>query len=873
MRLIVLERAGVKRATFAVSYGAGSVDDPPGKEGLAHLAEHLAFRARPGGPGSPRLWDRLLSSGMAFNATTAPDHTDYFEIGKPDQLEELLNIEADRMRDPLAGLGEKEFLAERGVVAAELAQRFENYDGAAQLAWLVESGLRGHPYARSATAESLGRIELRDVRDWLRQNFGPAHAVLVLVSSMPSQQAVQAVTSRFGPLALGTGGPRVPPVQRPPPPWPGDPPRDAPLDVRRAPVERPQLWVGWTLPGDRSRAIARALAAEMVLRRQLENRLLTWDKDEVVDDVQVGLSRMDGASLLVARVDLRTEKDAEKVLGFVKNSLWTAPRQLWWQQELRDALLVEAYLEAEQMHAPKAAQFLRATGNPDVVGGWQQMIAYQLSTPNVSYVDEFLTPRRAFATLVVPDRNVTARELRASMEPPRPALAGDFTEAPEEAPLVAAQDPHALAAPPGLDRAERRLLPNGLEVVVARRGEFPVADVRLSFRTQVEGSAAAPRWLPLLALGLSHAGGGWVEDAIGAQRFADRGLEYYVHGERGSSGNLPALLETVGHWARTVHAGDGFKDARRRLEYSLEVALLRPSVRADVILRARLFPDHPYGGGWTHESIQALTSKQADEWVEEQVRPQRATLLVVSDVTPGPELWKAIESEFGGWSSDRGPAKPAVAPPAVPARRTVVLLDRPGATQALVTVGLRRPPRWEGDEAGLEALEWILRAQLMRSLRVERGVTYGVQVFGLDHAAAGALVLSTAVDQAAAADSLQSILDAIRRLGESPPSQAIADRARLQLARNHALAFDTASGAAGRLERIALHRLPPDYWERQAASTASLTPERIQAVARSVAIGRETVIVVADRRSVLQSLQAAGFEVEVQAEPASPAAR
>src|SRR5689334_9897770 len=58
LRLVDYAVPQVERFSVTVSYGVGSADDPPGKEGLAHLVEHLAYRAAPGG-GAP-LFDRLV---------------------------------------------------------------------------------------------------------------------------------------------------------------------------------------------------------------------------------------------------------------------------------------------------------------------------------------------------------------------------------------------------------------------------------------------------------------------------------------------------------------------------------------------------------------------------------------------------------------------------------------------------------------------------------------------------------------------------------------------------------------------------------------------------------------------------------------------
>src|SRR5512137_1938261 len=121
IRIVSYEIPVSPRATVGVSYRAGSADDPPGKEGMAHLAEHLAFRGRPGG--GLRLWDRLEAAGVEFNAFTTTDHTTYYAAGRTDQLVAMAEAEAARLRDPLAGIGPEEFETERDVVLSELRQR------------------------------------------------------------------------------------------------------------------------------------------------------------------------------------------------------------------------------------------------------------------------------------------------------------------------------------------------------------------------------------------------------------------------------------------------------------------------------------------------------------------------------------------------------------------------------------------------------------------------------------------------------------------------------------------------------------------------------------------------------------------------------
>jgi hypothetical protein len=73
---VVLERApDVGVATVVLMIGAGSADEPAGKAGVAHLAEHLVFETR--GDGELPLKKRLEARAAAWNGSTDWDATSY----------------------------------------------------------------------------------------------------------------------------------------------------------------------------------------------------------------------------------------------------------------------------------------------------------------------------------------------------------------------------------------------------------------------------------------------------------------------------------------------------------------------------------------------------------------------------------------------------------------------------------------------------------------------------------------------------------------------------------------------------------------------------------------------------------------------------
>ena len=120
---VVVEREPSRPLVAVVSVvDVGGTNDPPGKEGLAHLVEHLTFRSvqdkkRP-------LVDLLEAAGAAsWNASTSWDITTYQEVGSREGLPALLALEAARLSRPLEGVTPEVFEAERQVVKNELVQR------------------------------------------------------------------------------------------------------------------------------------------------------------------------------------------------------------------------------------------------------------------------------------------------------------------------------------------------------------------------------------------------------------------------------------------------------------------------------------------------------------------------------------------------------------------------------------------------------------------------------------------------------------------------------------------------------------------------------------------------------------------------------
>ena len=96
-RLVVIPDRSTPLVQVDVRYEVGSAEDPPGKAGLAHLAEHLMFQHRMLGPDRPATFDLLPQISLRFNAYTTYDETHYELVASKEDVEALLRVEAFRM--------------------------------------------------------------------------------------------------------------------------------------------------------------------------------------------------------------------------------------------------------------------------------------------------------------------------------------------------------------------------------------------------------------------------------------------------------------------------------------------------------------------------------------------------------------------------------------------------------------------------------------------------------------------------------------------------------------------------------------------------------------------------------------------------------
>jgi predicted Zn-dependent peptidase len=293
MRVLIVNRPAVPTVSYNLTVRVGSVDEPGGQSGLAHLFEHMAFKgtetigtrdfsaeqplleeldrleaeiqrelARPRNHDAQRLeelrrrfaevqdraralvepneygaiYDREGAVGL--NATTGADLTRYVVSLPANRLPLWIALESDRFSRPVF----REFYTERDVVLEERRMRVANSPGGKLHEAFLTTAFSAHPYRVPTIGwdSEVDRLTAPQARAFFEAQYAPGNAVLAIVGDVDVDATLRQVAASFGAIparALPAGG-----VAR-------EPRQDG---ERRVDVEydaQPELLVGYHRPG------------------------------------------------------------------------------------------------------------------------------------------------------------------------------------------------------------------------------------------------------------------------------------------------------------------------------------------------------------------------------------------------------------------------------------------------------------------------------------------------------------------------------------------------------------------------------------------------------------------------------------------------
>lgn len=183
----------------AVYYKVGSRDEVMGKSGLAHMLEHLSFKATKNLKAGE--FDQIVKGfGGLSNASTGFDYTKYFISSSSKNLGQSLKLFSELMSN--LSLKNSEFQKERDVVAEERRWRTDNSPIGYMYFRFFNNAYIYHPYHWTPIGfmSDIKSWKIGTIRDFYKTYYRPSNAIVIISGDIDVDHGFMEVRRYFSHL-------------------------------------------------------------------------------------------------------------------------------------------------------------------------------------------------------------------------------------------------------------------------------------------------------------------------------------------------------------------------------------------------------------------------------------------------------------------------------------------------------------------------------------------------------------------------------------------------------------------------------------------------------------------------------------------------
>jgi zinc protease len=202
LQVVIVRNTLAPVVSTDLTYLVGSRDDPSDVPGMAHAQEHMMFRGTKN-LSTAELGTIATALGGDFNAQTSEMTTQYQFTVPASDLDAVLRIESDRMRDVLDL--QSQWQNERGAIEQEVA-RDEAAPGSDFFTDATAIAFKGTPYEHPGvgTKASFDAVTGPRIKAFWQRWYAPNNAVLVVAGNVDQQKTLAAIRARFESIAPKT---------------------------------------------------------------------------------------------------------------------------------------------------------------------------------------------------------------------------------------------------------------------------------------------------------------------------------------------------------------------------------------------------------------------------------------------------------------------------------------------------------------------------------------------------------------------------------------------------------------------------------------------------------------------------------------------
>ena len=851
LRVVVHEDHNTPKVAVAVWYHVGSMNEPDGKSGFAHLFEHLMFNGSE--HHDKEYMPPLQEIGVSgVNGATSLDQTYYYEIVPTGGLERVLWLESDRMGYLAGAISQAKLDEQRKVVQNEKRTRENTPYALMDQREAAALFPVGHPYHHPTigSMEDLNVASLDDVKGWFAQYYGATNAVVTLSGDVTVDQAKALMEKYFGSVPTGS------PVSRSTA-WVPTLDRDK-SEVMQDDVPQLAIAWNWAVPGNRSPEAQALQLAAQALGRGKTSRLY---------------------QVLVQEKQLATYASAQYA-GYAIAGVFSVDVRLKPGVDRAEAEAAVKQVLAEFLAkgpAPTELARVKASGSADNARAMESIYVKAMAlSSGAMFADnpgQWAVDDKTFQALTAAEVRTTANtwlskpNYKLTVLPfgNHKAIAdgADRTKLPPLGPSPALK----------LPAVQEAKLSNGIRVVLAERPGTPTVDMTMVFDAGQAAEQHMKHGVGGFALGLMDEG----TVTLTGQQFAERqallGARVYASTDVDTtdfmvSAMTKSLPETVALWADYIRnpafrPADLERDRQQHLS-GLSQSLVDPDQIAQRTFTNLIFgPDHAYGVplAGRAETLKSMTREDLVKFHDSWIRPDNAVIYAAGNTNIA-ALTAVLEKSFGDWKAPAiakgtksvGAVAEATAP-------RIVLVDKPGAIQSVIRVGQILPdggdPRYFEIGAMNDVLGGNFTARLNMNLREDKGWTYGASSYVAEARGPQAFGVATGVQTDKTAEALTEIDKEIRGIhGTKPATQAELDL----LSKGEVLSlpgrFETNNALVGYLQYVNRFGRPYNWITTLPGAYAALKPETITTSAQLLHPDAMTWVVVGDLSKIEAKVRA-----------------
>lgn len=801
---IVAEDHANPVAAVRVYVRAGSIYE--GKylgAGMSHFLEHT-LGEQTDKHSKAEIEAAVSEMGGAYNAYTWKDHVCYHIAVRADKTSRALEHLEERVFHTAFPTEQVE--NQREIIINEIRMGLDEPNRVLQKAFYYAM-FREHParYPIIGFEDLFVGITRDELVDYYERFYVPERAIVVVAGDVDAGETLAKIRETFGALPRGKAFPEEVFYE---PPQLGRRDVVVPMDIGAA-----YMWLGFRGPllGSKDAyalEVATAIAgygrSSRLYRRVLEEGGYVTDISAWLSTPPTGFGYL-GVYAEGEAIELNYAEDA-----IVAEMVAFAEKRVSREELARAKKLLEA-------------QYILGLDTVEDVAA--DLGENELYTGNMNFSDEYLARIEEITADDV--REAAKRYVRESNMTVARVVPRDWAGAAEEVAVAAEAEP-----------MEKVTLDNGLRLLVRRNPAVPAVTVRAVIAGGSRVAAPGKEGLAELVAELLVKGT--------KKRKADR-IAREIE-ELGGTISSTAALDYLGLSVSCLAADfektfDVFADCLANstipaVEFVREQDRLLAQVQsedddweleAEKMMRARLYPKHPYRYRTTGtvDSVARLADGDALAYYKKYVTPANVVVAVVGDVDPA-EVARVVKKKLGRWRPLESP--PPVVPADPPPADRELVFERTDKEQAVIYIGYRGVTYGDGDEFPLRLLDAAISGVYLPGGRLHErlrgaGYVYVVHAYNVSAQDPGFFAIFAATSPERAEEVLAAVEEEVAKMKAEPITAEELGLAQENWLTMNALYNNQSNGDVARLaaryELVGLgYDWPEDFDERVLAVTA-----------------------------------------------------